>query len=306
MTRIGLVATLLLSPSFACDGSSPTKHALVIGVDGVRVDALLESSTPNIDGLIAEGTISYDAFAGGELDTSNEQVTFSGPGWASILTGVWIDKHGVAGNSSSAFEDSRFDAYPHFFRRIREQAADAYLSSFVTWSPINEFIVAPGDANEEFSPDVNDSLEGDAMVTDAVVDHLTAQTPDVVFVHLDSPDFQGHLHGFSPMVPAYLEAIETVDAQIGRMLDAVRARPTYAREDWLVVVTTDHGGIEQMHGGQSAEERTIPFIVAGGATQRGETISPGPGHTAVPPTVLRHLEIAIEASWGWESEPFGF
>ncbi|MDH3199863.1 MAG: alkaline phosphatase family protein [Myxococcales bacterium] len=308
MTRIRFVATLLLTLSLACsgDGPPPTKHALVIGVDGVRVDALREASTPNIDALSAEGAVSYDAFAGGELGTSNEQVTFSGPGWSSILAGVWIDKHGVAGNTSSAFDDSRFDEYPHFFRRIREQMPDAYLSSFVTWGPINEHIVAPGDADEEFSPEANDSFEGDAMVTDAVVDHLSAQTPDVVFIHLDNPDFQGHLHGFSPMVPEYVQAVETVDAQIGQVLDAVRARPTYAREDWLVVVTTDHGGIEQMHGGQSAEERTIPFIVSGGATQRGATISPGPGHTAVPPTVLRHLGIAINASWGWESEPFGF
>ena len=299
----------LLTLSFGCgdDGTSSTKHALVIGVDGVRADALREASTPNIDALIAEGAVSYDAFAGGELGTSTEQPTFSGPGWSSILTGVWIDKHGVDFN---LFVGSRFDEYPHFFRRIREQKADAYLSSFVTWGPINEFIVAPGDADEEFSPETLISSEGDAIVTDAVVAHLAVQTPDVVFVQLDNADFQGHPHGFSPTAPEYVEAIETLDTQIGRVLDAVRARPTYAREDWLVVVTTDHGGHEtggfDAHGGQSAEERTIPFIASGGATRRGATISPGPGHTAVPPTVLRHLGIPIDASWGWESDPFGF
>jgi predicted AlkP superfamily pyrophosphatase or phosphodiesterase len=309
MTRLGLLATLLLTLSFACgdDGTSSTKHAVVIGVDGVRADALREASTPNIDSLIAEGTVSYDAFAGGDLETPTEQPTWSGPGWSSILTGVWIDKHGVDFN---LFEGSRFDDYPHFFRRIREQKADAYLSSFVTWGPINEHILAPGDADEEFSPGTESSVEGDAIVTDAVVAHLAVQTPDVVFVHLDNPDLQGHLHGFSPMAPEYVQSLEIVDTQIGRVLDAVRARPTYGREDWLVVVTTDHGGLESgglitAHGGQSAEERTIPFIASGGATRKGATVSPGPGHTAVPPTVLRHLGLAIDPSWGWESEPFG-
>jgi predicted AlkP superfamily pyrophosphatase or phosphodiesterase len=170
--------------------------------------------------------------------------------------------------------------------------------------------VAPGNADEEFSPDTETSAEGDAMVTDAVVAHLAVQTPDVVFVHLDNPDAQGHGYGSSPMVPEYAQALEIIDTQIGQVLDAVRARPTYAREDWLVVVTTDHGGLETgglaAHGGQSPEERKVPFIASGGATRRGATISPGPGHTAVPPTVLWHLGIAIDPSWGWESEPFGF
>ena len=214
MTRLGPLATLLLILSFGCGVDDPpsTKHALVIGVDGVRADALREAFTPNIDSLIAEGTVSYDAFAGGDVGTPTEQRTLSGPGWSSILTGVWIDKHGVAFND---FDGSRFDEYPHFFRRIREQKADAYLSSFVTWGPINEHILAPGDADEEFSPEAASSAEGDVMVTDAVVGHLAVQTPDVVFVQLDDPDAQGHRQAFSPMAPEYVQAIETVDAQFG-------------------------------------------------------------------------------------------
>lgn len=299
---------LLFSLPFLClgcgdGGTPPTKHALVIGLDGVRSDALTQASTPNIDALIAAGAVSHDAFAGGELGTATEQRTLSGPGWSSILTGVWTNKHGVRDND---FQGSRFDEYPHFFRRIRDEMPDAYLSSFVTWGPINEFIVAPGDADEEFSPMAPSSAEGDTMVTDALVAHLAARTPDVVFVHLDNPDAQGHSHNFSPEVPEYVRAIETVDAQVGRILAAVRARPTRASEDWLFVVTTDHGGLGQLHGGQSVEERTIPLVASGGATRAGEVISPGPGHTAVPPTVLRHLGIPVDGSWGWESEPFGF
>jgi arylsulfatase A-like enzyme len=107
-------------------------------------------------------------------------------------------------------------------------------------------------------------------------------------------------------VPEYVQALETVDAQIGDVLDAVRARPSYDQEDWLVVVTTDHGGTDRAHGGQSDVERTISIIVSGGGARSGHTISPGPGHTAVPPTVMSHLGLEVDAAWGWESEPFGF
>jgi predicted AlkP superfamily pyrophosphatase or phosphodiesterase len=305
MRRFFLFAVLLLAACGADGGASKTKHALVIGIDGVRVDALQQASTPHLDTLIADGTVTYDAFAGGVLGTPTEQGTWSGPGWSSILTGVWIDKHGVGFNG---FLAPRFDEYPHFFARIRELEPNAYLSSFVTWGPINENILASEEADEAFWPMESDSAKGDIAVTDAVVAHFGEQTPTVVFVQLDEVDHQGHVAGHAATVPEYIDALETVDAQIGEMLDAVRARPTYDQELWLVVVTTDHGGIGTGigHGGQSDDERTIFIIASGGAVGRGHTISAGPGHTVVPPTVMAHLGLAIDPAWGWESEPFGF
>ncbi len=297
---------LLLVCACGDSGVAKTPHVLVVGIDGLRVDALQQASTPEIDSLIADGAVAYDAFSGGELGEVTEQPTFSGPGWSSILTGVWIDKHGVDFN---LFVGSRFDEYPHFFARIRELNPDAYLSSFVTWAPINDTILASAEADEAFSPDTNDSAEGDIAVTAAVVAHLGTETPDVVFVHLDQVDHEGHLFGYSTMVPEYMDAVEGIDAQIGEILEAVRARENYDTEDWLVVVTTDHGGIGigiDGHGGQSDEERTISLIASGGSILEGQTISPGPGHTAGPPTVMQHLGLEVDPAWGWESEPFGF
>lgn len=303
MRRLFLCAVFLLC---ACGSdSNTTKHALVVGIDGLRVDALQQAATPVMDRLIADGAVTHDAFAGGELGEVTEQPTFSGPGWSSILTGVWIDKHGVDFN---LFAGARFDEYPHFFARVREMNPDVYLSSFVTWTPINDSILASAEADEAFSPDTDDSAEDDIAVTAAVVSHLGLETPDVIFVQLDEVDNQGHLSGFSTMAPEYMAAVETIDAQIGQMLGALRARKTYDTEDWLVVVTTDHGGndIGIGHGMQSDEERTISLIASGGSIASGQTISPGPGHTAVPPTVMKHLGLEVDPGWGWESEPFGF
>ncbi|HET6415506.1 MAG TPA: hypothetical protein VFG22_04370, partial [Polyangiales bacterium] len=70
------------------------------------VAGLQQASTPVLDDLVANGAVTYDAFAGGEPGTPTEQATFSGPGWSSILTGVWVDKHGVTDNS---FDGARFD-----------------------------------------------------------------------------------------------------------------------------------------------------------------------------------------------------
>ncbi|MBW2508857.1 MAG: alkaline phosphatase family protein [Deltaproteobacteria bacterium] len=285
------------------DAGTKSRHAIVIGLDGVRVDALERASTPRIDELIAEGTVSYDAFAGGVLGTETQQPTFSGPGWSSILTGVWIDKHGVQLN---VFDEANFDEHPHFFAHVREKDPGAYLASFATWAPINESIASSADVDVVFSSTMpTDSASGDMAVTAAVVSYLASGTPDVVFVQLDEVDHQGHVAGYGPDVPAYVEAIEAVDLQIGEMVDAIRARDTYASEDWLILVTTDHGGTGKGHGGQSDEERTIFMIVSGGDVSVGATVSPGPGHTSVPPTVMKHLGLSIDPQWGYAGDPFG-
>lgn len=303
MSRFILLLTTLFLVACGSDGgASKTKHVLIVGIDGVRVDALRQASVPALEALIAEGAVTYDAFAGGELGTATEQPTLSGPGWSSVLTGVWVDKHGVDGN---VFREPRFDAYPHFFARVRERNPNAYLSSFVTWAPINETILASADANEAFSPEADTSAEGDLAVTAAVVAHLHDETPDVVFVHLDEVDHQGHLVGFSPMLVEYMSALEKVDSQVGEMLEAIRTRASYANEDWLIVVTTDHGGNGHFHGMQSDEERSVFIIVSGGAAAAGRVAPAGPGHTAVPATVMKHLGLEVDAAWGWESEPFG-
>jgi hypothetical protein len=39
--------------------------------------------------------------------------------------------------------------------------------------------------------------------------------------------------------------------------------------------------------------------------QLGEIVSPGSGHTAVPPTVMKHLGLSIDPAWGYEGDPFG-
>ncbi len=45
------------------------------------------------------------------------------------------------------------------------------------------------------------------------------------------------------------------------IIEAIESRDTYDTEDWLILITTDHGGIEKDYGGPSFEER-ITFIVS--------------------------------------------
>lgn len=290
----------LAEPSSASLGTS--KHLLIIGVDGCRPDALQAASTPSLDALIAAGVITYHAFAGGDAATGHptHQATSSGPGWSSICTGVWVDKHGVSINGN--FSSGNFAAYPHFFKHVRDQMPGSHLVSIAQWHPINQSLLEPFPGIADLI--LNVAGHGQA-VEDAALVQLANPALDVLFAHFDDVDHAGHASGYSPSIPAYLQAIEETDAHIGNLMAAIQNRPNYANEDWLVVASTDHGGLGTGHGGHSSGERTIWILTSGGAAPAGVELSEGPGHTAVPPTALKHLGIAISPAWGFASSAFG-
>ena len=83
MKSLVLISCLLaFSPLFLL-GQTPSSRVLVIGIDGVRSDALTEANTPNLDALMSTGVYSPDAL--------NDDITISGPGWSDILCGVRSD-----------------------------------------------------------------------------------------------------------------------------------------------------------------------------------------------------------------------
>jgi len=231
---------LVLSCSLLTNANAQqTKKVLIIGIDGCRPDALQQANTPNIDALQAQAVYSYYAL--------NDDITYSGPGWSAMLTGVWSPKHGVTDNS---FAGSDYENYPHFIQRVEEYDSDLYTVSISQWHPINNNILA-GDADYTYNA-INQM-----QVTSIARTQLTDEDPDVIFLHYDNVDHAGHSTGFSPSNGSYISSIESVDQQVRLVLNALEGRPTYPSEDWLILLSTDHGGQGNSHGGTSIEEETI-------------------------------------------------
>ncbi|MDO6603767.1 alkaline phosphatase family protein [Arenibacter palladensis] len=223
-----------------------SKKVLVIGIDGCRPDGITAANTPNLDALMANGIYS--------LDARNTGITSSGPGWSSMLTGVWQDKHKVVDNS---FSGSDFSRYPHFFKRIEENNPNSRTVSVSQWHPINDQIA------NGFADITRNTADSSADVKNKAVAELGVEELTALFVHFDDVDHAGHGSGFSPDNSNYINAIETVDAAIGELIIAIKNRPNYTKEDWIIIVSTDHGGTGTSHGGDTEEERTIFMIVSG-------------------------------------------
>ncbi|MCX5339688.1 alkaline phosphatase family protein [Streptomyces atratus] len=234
---------------------SGTKQAktLVIGIDGATFGAFSRADVPHIEQLMAKGLT-----ARSDLYANPMAPTVSGAGWSSIATGAWPDKHNVKDNNFTAPD---YGQYPDYATRL--ETADPATSTLVvgTWSPIPQIVFGP-------KTDLRIAGGNDEGTTAKAEDYLAHGNPDSTFVHLDEVDGAGHSSGSAS--DDYLKALNTADAQVGRLLDAVTSRPTYADEDWLVAVTADHGHTPTGgHGGNTPLERGT-FVIA-----QGKGIEPG-------------------------------
>jgi 2,3-bisphosphoglycerate-independent phosphoglycerate mutase len=121
-------------------------------------------------------------------------------------------------------------------------------------------------------------------VTDVVVKALEAGHPDFILVNYANPDMVGHTGKLGPAV----SAIDTIDACMGRILDAA------AKANASVFITADHGNCEQMVDPVTGEPHTahttnpVPFIAAA-PDLVGRKLRAGGRLADVAPTLLDYL-----------------
>jgi hypothetical protein len=274
----------------------PSPKVLVVAMDGVRPDALARANTPTIEALIDAGCYSDSAQC--------EDLTFSAPNWSTILHGVHRDKHLSLDNE---YPETNLDAWPDFFTYLERHDPSLNTYRVITWKEAHEG--QPTGADVAIFRDYQ--TQGDELATEDVVrllagDHPEyADDPDAIFIFYSDTDEAGHEFGFHPDVPEYLAAIETVDGYLGRIIAAMEERSTFAEEDWLVVVTSDHGGdLEGTHSGGTPEKRTIPFLVSGSSVI-GDAPFPAARNVDVAKTVLAHMGVPIDEAWGLDGHVVG-
>ncbi|TDD02130.1 phosphodiesterase [Nonomuraea deserti] len=302
---------------------SPSKNkVLVVGMDGLRFDRLQAVGAPVLAELMASGAYGTSMLPYGEAGTPRTESpgevvrktseppaggrvirsrTDSGPGWSSIATGAWPDRHGVVDNGFTA---PQFQKFPDFLTRAKKARPELNTAAFFSWAALAEHGAFGPAVDHRFVLDgyAIGWAEADKQVAAAAERHLAETDPDAVFVYLGDTDEVAHDLG--PHCPEYTAALQTQDAYLGRLLDTVRARPSYARECWTVLVTTDHGHVDEGgHGGVAEEERTV-FVIANRLGEHlGGRFLAGPRLVDVGPTVLAILGVAVDPAWDLDGAP---
>lgn len=242
------------------------KKVIVIGYDGCRTDnfTLLDKNRQSaINTLLDDGGHAVFSYCGGvNYPERNTQMTSTAPGWCSMLTGVWADTHNVYKN----YQPKDVSPKTLFVSLAEEKLADS-SAFYVSWK---------GHFTKEKATYVNDlayikqnginstflqAEDDEGTIANVLSDIKRADCSDFIFLTLEYTDHSGHHSGFSTDNPEYVEGFYSADKAGAQFIEAIKARPTYETEDWLIIITTDHGGIGKNHGGDSFEER-LTFIVS--------------------------------------------
>ena len=241
------------------------KKVIVIGYDGGRADALSlvdENGEGGISYLLKTGGTASIGYCGGvNYPAINTQDTSTAPGWCSILTGQWADVHGITGNG---IEKSN-DTLSLLTTSVENGLADS-SAFYVSWN---------GHFNGEDTTYIQEKnyigekglvvtfLDADddaGTVSNTLADINSADCSDFIFSIIEHPDHVGHDTGFSINNPDYQQAIADSEKDAKSIIDAVEARATYEKEDWLIIIASDHGGYNTGHGAMTIQER-MTFIV---------------------------------------------
>ncbi|MEV3858520.1 alkaline phosphatase family protein [Streptomyces sp. NPDC050095] len=282
-------AALAVSVAPAAHAAAKTPKVLVIGLDGTLLSRVKVAAAPRLKALMAAGLTAPSSIYANPLAP-----TLSGPGWSTLITGVWPDKHNVKDNN---FTGHKFAQYPDFLTRI--ETAKPSLSTYAvsSWAPLTDTVFSSKVDTRVSTP----SAEYDTGTTSRAVARLKTANPDAVFVQLDNVDHAGHSYGAASQ--QYLDAIAGVDGQVGQMVDAVTSRATYANEDWLILITADHGHTDPGgHGGSSWQERQTFMIATGGTVTAGSTRY-DVKMPDIAASALAHLGVAIDPAWGLDGRP---
>lgn len=241
------------------------KKVLVLGWDGCRADAMaMRDHREAVDALLADGGKAYIAYCGGaNYPAPITQETATVEGWTTMFTGMWGDGHGVTG-----FDDVRATKVRSFLTTAVEDGlidSSAFCFSWdghlTTYADEIAYDKANGVNAAWLFTEGEEGGEGDEGTFEKAMAELRDPNgADLLFTVFEYCDYYGHCFGFWNDAPEYAEAFRRSNETGAALIDAVKARPTYGEEDWLILITSDHGGHIRSHGGDTLMERMM-FIV---------------------------------------------
>ena len=292
------------SINFAQTGKKTPKAVFII-VDGIPAD-VIEKLNPPVLGEISKTGGFTRAHVGGGKGSYSETPTISAVGYNSLLTGTWVNKHNVWDNDIAAPNYH----YWNIFRIAEKNNPEIKTAIFSTWQDNRTRLVGEGleQAGAVMLDHKVDGLELDTVkfphdkssnyihlidevVSDEAAQYITDNGPDLTWVYLEYTDDMGHQYGDSPQ---FFEAIKTADGQIGKVWNAIKLRQKKFNEDWLIVITTDHGRDAQTgrnHGGQSDRERSTWIVT--NSHQLNNHFKQLPGIVDIMPSICNHLNLPI-------------
>ncbi len=267
------------------------ERILLVSIDTLRADHVgsygaERASTRNLDALAASGV---------RFDAAVSPAPLTLPSHTSLMTALDPPGHGVRHNEVFRLPD----AVPTLAEHLKQAG---YATAAVVGSLVLDRRYGLARGFDFYDDRMGERVAGGAgwperradQVVDAAIARLASLGPRFfLWVHFYDP----HLAydpppGFASAFPTrpYAGEVAFVDAQLGRLLQALRER--YGDSGLLVVATSDHGESFGEHGEETHSyflyetTQRIPLVFAGPGIPAGRSVAAPVGLVDVAPTVL--------------------
>ena len=296
---------------------APVRKAVYVIIDGVPADMVERLDLPNIQEIASRGAYGR-SYVGGTIGRYDQTPTISAVGYTDMLTGTWVNKHNVPGNSNLSPNYN----YWTMFRIAKEQDREVKTGLFSSWIDNRTVLLGEGrDETGNLKIDyVYDGYENDyeafpkkehdmrifdidEYVSKKAAECIREEAPDLSWVYLWYTDDAGHIFGNSD---TFDEFTLLADAQIGRVWEAVKYREENFNEEWMMIATTDHGRDYKGygHGGQSERERTTWLAVNQKVNAR--LTSGKSAATDMNPSICKWMGFDVPRDIEWEQDGTSF
>ena len=273
------------------------KKALIVTIDGLSYEALLQARQAGQHPALKSLTIA-PAQTGGYVGTPSEQRTLPLPGWASLITGVWADQHGLRGVGTNSPELNA-----------------PTLLALASTPPQAAMALSTADYRTLWSQDLQEGriieaancTDSDSCVSEQTQKYLQ-EGKSLILAQIQAPARAATQGGLGS--PAYQQAVQESLLALDKLLAIIEQRKQAdASEDWLLILTTSYG-LDEFGGttGSQFNRNKTSFIATNKTLASlpaidGQVTSSTDMNTLaavidIAPTVLSHL--------GIQSEPYRF
>ncbi len=231
------------------------KHLFLIGLDGLSSEAYVEADMPFVRSLAAEGSYT--------IKKRSTLPSWSAVNWASMFMGVPTEIHGFLDNTETPDVPPRVvnaqGMSTTIFRLMRDAHPDAEIGFLYDWEGIKYLV----DTLAMSTIQGSGSLDPEVLLSMAT--GYVAEKPSLAAFIFDNPDHIGHESGWCS--PEYYDICKKLDGCVEAIVKAIEEAGIL--DESIIIVTSDHGGIDRHHGGSTINELEAPFVIWGKGIKKG-------------------------------------
>lgn len=276
------------------------KHVIMIGFDGLSGYGIEQGAKmPTLRKLMSKGAYT--------LEARTVFPSISAVNWASIFMGAGPELHGYMTNNGKMIDGkcspdlpsrviTENGMFPDIYYQIRKHKPDSELGFIYKWWRMPHLVDTLSINHVSLEAltenDITKKINIEEYVAPAV-EYIKTKKPTFCSFIFSQPDAVGHGSGWH--TKEYYSVLESIDKALFYIVKAIS--DAGIEEETVIIITSDHGGINRTHGGIDMKEVKIPIVYCGKGIKKGFEIKESVMIYDFAATVAYLLDIPIPQVW---------